>query len=152
MKNVNRKNKEEFSDINKINNFQQQKQHMLILSNKTPKVLLCWIMLLRGSSECLGSSKTEKLRFFDHSEKSKNEQFFDNFWNLHSDGMCAHIDTNYVILQIGNILVGGFCGNKSATNVASPLSRKSVFICGADFFQVLIKSTLFGNKNNYCCF
>ena len=28
----------------------------------------------------------------------------------------------------------------------------SIFICGADFFHVLIKSTLVGNKNNFCCF
>jgi len=37
-------------------------------------------------------------------------------------------------------------------NVASPLSQKPIFICGADFFQVLIKSPIFGNKNNFCCF
>ena len=47
---------------------------------------------------------------------------------------------------------GGLCGNISATNVASPPLHNSIFICGADFFQVLIKSTIFGNKNNKCCF
>ena len=48
--------------------------------------------------------------------------------------------------------MGGLCGNKSATNVASPRPHNSVSICGADFFQILIKSTIFGNKNNKCCF
>ena len=74
------KNKEYFSDIYKINNFWQQKQQVLILSNKTPKVLMCWLMLLRGPSSFLRNSKNEKWRFFENSEKSKNEQFFDNFW------------------------------------------------------------------------
>jgi len=36
-------------------------------------------MLLRGPSIYLRNSKTEKWRFFENSEKSKNEQFFDNF-------------------------------------------------------------------------
>ena len=35
---------------------------------------------------------------------------------------------------------------------ASRALGHSMFICGADFFQVLIKSTIFGNKNNKCCF
>jgi len=30
-----------FSEIDKINNFQQQKQHVLFLRNLTPKELLC---------------------------------------------------------------------------------------------------------------
>ena len=29
---------------------------------------------------------------------------------------------------------------------------RSIFIYGADFFHLLIKSTIFGNKNNFCCF
>ena len=40
----------------------------------------------------------------------------------------------------------------SVENSTSPLSQNSIFICGADFFQILIKSTIFGNKNNFCCF
>ena len=56
------------------------------------------------------------------------------------------------ILQIGNILVEGPLAEISV-EISVPRAREqSIFICGADFFQVLIKSTLFGNKNNYCCF
>ena len=32
------------------------------------------------------------------------------------------------------------------------LSRNSIFICSADFFYLLIKSTIVGNKNNKSCF
>ena len=35
-----------FSEIDKISNFQQQKQLLLFLSNITPKVLICWFLLL----------------------------------------------------------------------------------------------------------
>ena len=69
-----------FSDIDKINIFQQQKQQVLFLSNKTHKVLMCWLVLLRGPSLWLRSSKSENWRFFENSEKSQNEQFFDIFW------------------------------------------------------------------------
>ena len=69
-----------FSDIYKINIFQQQKQQVLFLCNKTPKVLLCWFVLLRCPSLCLRSSKSENWRFFENSKKSQNDQFFDIFW------------------------------------------------------------------------
>ena len=69
-----------FSCFDKINKFWQQKHQVLILSNKIPKVLICWLMLLRGPSSFLRNSKNEKWRFFENSEKSKIEQFFDNFW------------------------------------------------------------------------
>ena len=72
---------------------------MLILSNKTPKLLVCWLVLLGGPSLYLRSSKTEKWRFFENFEKSQNEQFFDNFWKSHFDVTCTHIDINYLILQ-----------------------------------------------------
>ncbi len=38
------------------------------------------------------------------------------------------------MLHIDNILVEGLCGNKSVTNVASPLSHMSICICGAYLF------------------
>ena len=35
---------------------------------------------------------------------------------------------------------------------ASFLSQNSIFVCSADFFHILMKSTIFSNKNNFCCF
>ena len=53
-----------------------------------------------------------------------------------------------MILKIGNILVGRPLAEISVEISASRALGHSIFICGADFFQVLIKSTIFGNKNN----
>ena len=55
------------------------------------------------------------------------------------DHVCCHeYDLGNITTwqHIGGILVGGVCGNKSATNLAPPLSHKSILICGAGFFQI----------------
>ena len=53
-----------------------------------------------------------------------------------------------MILQIGNILVGAPLAEISASRALG----HSIIICGADFFHILIKSTVVGNKNNFFVF
>ena len=70
-----------FSDIYKINNFRQQKQQVLISSNKTPKVLLCWLMLLGASPYVLETQKLKNGNFLIILKNPKMSNFSTIFEN-----------------------------------------------------------------------
>ena len=68
----------------------------------------------------------------------------DNFWK----------STLSIVYGLSNITNWQqFCGGPLWQQIYGfPPPHNSIFIWGADFFQVLIKSTVFGNKNNKYCF
>ena len=59
-------------------------------------------------------------------------------------------DDSEAIFLINNILLGAPLAEISV-EIYVPACEKTIFNCGADVYQVLIKSTIFSDKNNKCC-
>ena len=82
---------------------------------------------------------------------SKNLDFLQFLKIDFEHDICYHVYDLSDIINWQHI-GGGPLWQQISNTFGLPLSHKSIFICGADFFQILIKSTIFGNKNNKCCF
>ena len=64
---------------------------MLFLSNMTPKEFLCWLVVLRGPSLCLRTSKNEKWRFFWECWKVPKWAIFGHFLKMDFElHICCH--------------------------------------------------------------
>ena len=86
--------------------------------------------------------KVKKSRNLDFGQKVKND------FDLH---ICCHGN------DLSNITNWQHIGGASLTEISVEISAPralghSIFICGVDFFHLLIKSSIFVNKNNFCCF
>ena len=105
-------------------------------------MLICLSFIASGT--CADDSNQHPSMIFRFSENLYFGHFLKMSFELHT--YCHEYNLN----DITNWQYFG--GGPLAEISASRALGHSIFICGADFFQVLIKSTIFGNKNNKCCF
>ena len=141
-----------FSDIHKIDNFQQQKQLLLFSDNMTPKVLPPWWVLLGAPPH---APETQKVKNGDFLKILKNPKMsnFSTFFENRISMACMLTQRSLIwSYNFFNIISETLFGRNFGRNFCPRARKNSIFICGAHFFQIFTKSTIFSNKNNHCCF
>ena len=114
--------------------FQQQKQQRMFLNNKSRKVLMCWLVLLRGPSLCLRTSKVKNGGFLEILKNPNLSNFSTFFQTLFRCHVCSDKYQFFDLTTFVNIIRGTFW-QQFGRNFYPRTWKNSIFICGADFFK-----------------